>query len=335
MGRTRNLRTWFLIDEVHALHRLPAIEHGLQTARAVGGAFVLGMHSFGALKDTYGENGATHLTSLAGTKLILKLADHETAEQCTEFIGRREVRQMDEAYSYGYNNSRDASTITPRKQIEELVMAEDIKDLPSLHGFVKFPDGFPAARIKLTWQDYEQRAEGFERVTTMRAADYVPTDEEAAEMGVDGREGDGPDNKPKKVVEADVERSEAELEAEQLREEVERSLGHKVDEAERTLDERQPDREATQPPKEEQDARSQFRFQKTAGEKEYRERQRQAQRDTEERESGKNIHQKQRDQRSREDGQESELLKENQRGFGEDTREREEHAIDDEQEIGL
>lgn len=335
MGRTRNLRTWFLIDEVHALHRLPAIEHGLQTARAVGGAFVLGMHSFGALKDTYGENGATHLTSLAGTKLILKLADHETAEQCTEFIGRREVRQMDEAYSYGYNNSRDASTITPRKQIEELVMAEDIKDLPSLHGFVKFPDGFPAARIKLTWQDYEQRAEGFERVTTMRAADYVPTDEEAAEMGVDGREGDGPDNKPKKVVEADVERSEAELEAEQLREEVERSLGHKVDEAERTLDERQPDREATQPPKEEQDARSQFRFQKTAGEKEYRERQRQAQRDTEERESGKNIHQQQRDQRSREDGQESELLKENQRGFGEDTREREEHAIDDEQEIGL
>jgi hypothetical protein len=214
-------------------------------------------------------------------------------------------------------------------------MAEDIKDLPSLHGFVKFPDGFPAARIKLEWQDYPHRADGFERVTTMRAADYVPTEEEAAEMGVDGREGDGPDNKPKKVLEADVERSEAELEAEQLREEVERSLGHKVDETERALEERQPDRETTEPPKEEQDTRSQFRFQKAKGEKDYRERQKQVQRDTEERESGKNRHQHQRDQRSREDGQESELLKENQRGFGEERREYEEHAIDDEQEIGL
>ena len=31
MGRSRDLRTWFLIDEVHALHRVPAIDHGLQT----------------------------------------------------------------------------------------------------------------------------------------------------------------------------------------------------------------------------------------------------------------------------------------------------------------
>jgi type IV conjugative transfer system coupling protein TraD len=102
MGRSRSLRTWFLIDEVHALHRLPAIDHGLQTARAFGGAFVLGMHSFDKLEETYGEHGATNLASLAGTKLILKTADPETSRRCSEFIGNRQVRQMDEAYSYGY-----------------------------------------------------------------------------------------------------------------------------------------------------------------------------------------------------------------------------------------
>ena len=31
LPRTRDLRTWFFFDEVHALHRLPAIEDGLQT----------------------------------------------------------------------------------------------------------------------------------------------------------------------------------------------------------------------------------------------------------------------------------------------------------------
>ncbi|CDO38611.1 type IV secretion system DNA-binding domain-containing protein [Novosphingobium sp. KN65.2] len=229
IGRTRNLRTWFLLDEVHALHRLPAIEHGLQTARAVGGAFVLGIHSFAMLAETYGENGAVGLTSLAGTKLILKTSDLETAKRCSDFIGSREVRQMDEAYSYGYNNTRDASTITPRKEVQHLVMPDDIKDMPALHGFVKFPDGFPAARIKLTWKDYPAVAEGFERVTRMRACEYVPDEDEDEDStkGEEGRESDGPANEDIPIAKpADGERhpdgdplegkTEAEIEAEQL-----------------------------------------------------------------------------------------------------------------------
>lgn len=222
MGRTRDLRTWFLLDEVHALHRLPAIEHGLQTARAVGGAFVLGMHSFDKLAETYGENGAVNLASLARTKLVLATADIETAKRCSDFIGNREVRQMDEAYSYGYNNTRDASTITPRKQIENLVMPDDITNLPSLHGFVKFPDGFPAARIKLEWRDYPMVAEGFERVTTMRAAEFTPPADKDADEGEEGREGDAPDNEPIAAVEAEQEeRTDAEKAAELLRRAVE------------------------------------------------------------------------------------------------------------------
>ena len=69
---------------------------------------------------------------------------------------------MDEAYSYGYNNLRDASTLTPKKEVAPLVIADDINELPSLHGFVKFPDGFPAARVVLKWRDFPQVALGFE-----------------------------------------------------------------------------------------------------------------------------------------------------------------------------
>jgi hypothetical protein len=143
MPRTRDLRTWFMFDELGALHRLPAIENGLQTARAFGGAMILGIHSFEKLIEVYGEQGARNLASLARSKLMLATADLDTAEQCARYIGNREVRQMDEAYSYGYNNTRDASTLTPRKQVEPLVIADDITNLPSMHGFVKFPDGFP------------------------------------------------------------------------------------------------------------------------------------------------------------------------------------------------
>jgi hypothetical protein len=62
--------------------------------------FVLGMHSFDKLAETY-EEGAINLASLARTKLILATADKNTAEVCSNFIGFREVRETDEAYSIG------------------------------------------------------------------------------------------------------------------------------------------------------------------------------------------------------------------------------------------
>jgi type IV conjugative transfer system coupling protein TraD len=190
MPRTRDLRMWYLFDEVHALHRLPAIEHGLQTARGFGGAFVLGMHSFDKLSETYGEEGAINLASLARTKLILATADKNTAEVCSNFIGFREVRETDEAYSIGASRSRDAATITPRTEVKPLVIPDDIMNLPSLHGYVKFPEGFPAARIKLAWTNYPVVAEPFQRKSDMQMATYVPP--QTAEEAVGGDGGPGP-----------------------------------------------------------------------------------------------------------------------------------------------
>src|SRR3546814_1884040 len=94
MERTPDLRVWFLIDELGALHRLPALEKGLQTARNFGGAIVTGVHAFAKLKEVYGENMAMTLSSLARSKLILATADRETATWCSDFIGHRQVRDM-------------------------------------------------------------------------------------------------------------------------------------------------------------------------------------------------------------------------------------------------
>jgi len=213
MPRTRDLRMWYLFDEVHALHRLPAIEHGLQTARGFGGAFVLGMHSFDKLAETYGEEGAINLASLARTKLILATADKNTAEVCSNFIGFREVRETDEAYSIGATRSRDAATITPRTEVKPLVIPDDIMNLPSLHGFVKFPEGFPAARIRLEWRDYPAIAEPFLRTPHMRIAAYNPPFEQSQRESAEGgpaprlTEADKPEKAPNLAKEAEVERS--------------------------------------------------------------------------------------------------------------------------------
>jgi type IV conjugative transfer system coupling protein TraD len=161
LERTQDLRIWFLIDELGALHRLPALEKGLQTARNFGGAIVTGVHAFAKLKEVYGENMAMTLSSLARTKLILATADRETATWCSDFIGHRQVRDMEEGYSYGYNNARDAVSLTPRRQVEPLLMPDQFMNLPRLSAYLKFPDGFPAAPVTLIPHPRERIAEGF------------------------------------------------------------------------------------------------------------------------------------------------------------------------------
>ncbi|MEP9404410.1 type IV secretion system DNA-binding domain-containing protein [Sphingomonas silueang] len=207
MKHSRSLRTWFMFDEIGALHRLPAIEQGLQTARNFGGAMILGLHSFDKLVQVYGPENARNLSSLARTKLILAAADLDTAEQCARYIGNREVREMDEAYSYGHNSTRDASTITPRTQVEPLVLPDDIVNLPSMHGFVKFAEGFPAADIKLQWRAYPTVAEGFLRVPKTRKKEEGRGEEGTSETtgGAGGRDGT-PELVKDDVAEAMVER---------------------------------------------------------------------------------------------------------------------------------
>ena len=163
LERTRDLRMWFFIDEMGALHRLPALEKGLQTARNYGGAIVTGIHAYAKLKEVYGDNMAMTLSSLARTKLILGTADRETATWCSDFIGHTQVRDMEEGYTYGYNNARDAVSLTSRKHIEPLLLPDQLMNLARLSGFLKFPDGFPAAPVKLVPVTRAKRAEPFIR----------------------------------------------------------------------------------------------------------------------------------------------------------------------------
>lgn len=342
LGRTRNLRTWFLLDEVHALHRLSAIEHGLQTARGVGGAFVLGMHSFDKLAETYGEKGAVNLASLARTKLVLATADIETAKRCSDYIGNREVRQMDEAYSYGYNNTRDASTISPRKQVEPLVMPDDIANLPSLQGFIKFPDGFPAARVSLRWLDHPQIAQGFERVREMRAAPFTPPENGSAEEGGEGREGDAPDSEPLRDVEIEeVGKSEVEREAEALRgmfavdQESERAADPSVQPEPRTEQREVELKEAPRNVDNPNYARARFSersrdFERRQSEVEKRETA------DEERSEKARATEDPEQQRSTIDDQESEAMREERRGFGtkEEKIREEEASLNDDWDMG-
>ena len=163
MSRPRdpNRRIWFIMDEVAALQELPSIMDGLARGRQFGAAFVLGIQAQSQLRDIYGPDGAQTLSSVCRTKLILAASDADTAKWYADFLGRQETSRSNENVSFGANTIRDGVMVARQERIEHLVIPEEIMNLRSLEGYLKMPEGFPLAKVKVPLVLREDREPAF------------------------------------------------------------------------------------------------------------------------------------------------------------------------------
>ena len=144
-------RIWVILDELPTLHQVPSLQPGLAESRQFGGCFVLGVQVASALRDLYGRNGAETISGLCGTRVVLAAPDRDTAQWSADSLGRSEVEEVAEGYSYGANTIRDGVSLTPRRELRALALPSEIMRLPNLHGYLKFPGPLPVASIRLKY----------------------------------------------------------------------------------------------------------------------------------------------------------------------------------------
>ena len=165
-------RIWVVLDELPTLHQVPSLQPGLAESRQFGGCFVLGIQVISALRDLYGRNGAETVSGLCGTRVVLSAPDEDTARWSAASLGRAEVEEVTEGFSYGANTIRDGVSLTPRRELRPLALASEIMQLPALHGYLRFPGPLPAARIAL---DYVSRRKEAERFVPRKDAPDAPS----------------------------------------------------------------------------------------------------------------------------------------------------------------
>ena len=154
-------RIWVILDELPTLHQVPSLQPGLAESRQFGGCFVLGVQVASALRDLYGRNGAETISGLCGTRVVLAAPDRDTAQWSADSLGRSEVEEVAEGYSYGANTIRDGVSLTPRRELRALALPSEIMRLPNLHGYLKFPGPLPVASIRLKYVERPAAAERF------------------------------------------------------------------------------------------------------------------------------------------------------------------------------
>src|SRR5256885_14121173 len=130
-------RTWFVIDELASLQRLPQLHTAMTEARKSNSPLVLGFQGRSQLAKRYGLDAEAMLSQPA-TKIFLRTSEPNAAEWISRTIGGVEIERLKESRSSGQlGNQRKTTSHNNERQIEPLVMDSEISGLASLHGYLK------------------------------------------------------------------------------------------------------------------------------------------------------------------------------------------------------
>jgi hypothetical protein len=145
---TENNPCWMLIDEAHALKRLPALETALVEARKYKVKMVLGTQNKAQFEQHYDRNAATMLAS-SHAKILFRCNEPNSARWVSDLIGQQETEKpristTSSVQTYG----RDSMNYANEVDRQPVVSVEEIMALKNLQGYWKYGDVVVPFEIK-------------------------------------------------------------------------------------------------------------------------------------------------------------------------------------------
>ena len=149
--------TWYVIDELADLQKLPSLHKALTQSRKWGNPIVLGFQNAAQLEANYGTEASSMLSQPA-SKMYFRVTDPPSSQWISKAIGDVEIERLKETH---YDGTRRGRNFTLDRQIEPLVMASEIEGLPDLHGYLKYENC--VTRFRMPKVELPEIAEGLVR----------------------------------------------------------------------------------------------------------------------------------------------------------------------------
>jgi hypothetical protein len=153
---------WVIVDEVHSLHRLPALYETETEGRKYGLKLIQGTQGKTQYEEYY-DRLAKAMLAAPKLKLFFRCGESESARWISDTIGECEIEKPKIGTTASVEDKgRDAinySTVTEHRQA---ISKEEIMSLPDLHGYWKYADvvvpfRLPLAPVKIVARGYIAR----------------------------------------------------------------------------------------------------------------------------------------------------------------------------------
>jgi hypothetical protein len=154
-GQPRPHPTWFVLDELASLQRLPQLHTAITENRKSNNPVVLGFQGRSQLETRYGHDAEAMLSQPA-TKIFLRTSEPHAAKWIADTLGDIEIERLRESRS---NTRGGQQSYGLERQVEPLVMASEISGLAALRGYLKM--GNLVVRLSFPFVHLPKKAPAF------------------------------------------------------------------------------------------------------------------------------------------------------------------------------
>ena len=153
---------WLIVDEVHSLHRLPALYETQTEGRKYGIKLIQGTQGKTQYEEYYDRLSKAMLAA-PKLKLFFRCGEAESARWISDTIGEFEVEKPRIATTASVEDrGRDALNYSTTTEHRQAISKEEIMALPDLHGYWKYCDAvvpfrLPLAPVKIKARGYIAR----------------------------------------------------------------------------------------------------------------------------------------------------------------------------------
>jgi type IV secretory pathway TraG/TraD family ATPase VirD4 len=162
-------KTFFILEELWTLQKLPALLDLVTQSRSKCGALVLSVQEIAQLEAIYGRSGARTIFNNCGSQLVFGCTESETARYCSQLLGEEEVLEATRSYTLGVDKFKDGVNITQARSKKDVLLPSEFRALPDLSAILKI-NNYPPLRTRFEYRPFEIRHSSFEPSETLAFA---------------------------------------------------------------------------------------------------------------------------------------------------------------------
>ena len=145
IGIKPNRRVWFIIDELSALGKLPALSTLMAEGRKYGACVISGLQSLNQLYSNYGQYEGSTIFGQFGTNFFFRNNEPAIAKMVSNMCGTETIYRQQKNTSFGAHEFRDGVSYSEQQQQKNLVEYSDLANLATGECFALLPE--PQVRI--------------------------------------------------------------------------------------------------------------------------------------------------------------------------------------------
>ncbi len=162
MGIDKTRRVWFVIDELAALGKLPALSPLMAEGRKYGACVIAGMQSLNQLYSYYGQYDGSTIFGQFGTSFFFRNTEPAIARMVSSMCGSETITRQQKNTSFGANTFRDGVSYNEQQQKKALVEVDDLAALAVGECYTLLPE--PVVRLSRMQTDeakFKNKQAGF------------------------------------------------------------------------------------------------------------------------------------------------------------------------------